>query len=146
MASASLSGPLLASQLGLPVGVALYEPLRGTPIHMDNVKCAGSEAKLANCAFNGWGQSNCNHFEDVSLRCKGTELASTMSIAYVTTCITTALSVVALALALIVLVAVQRQLDRGMVPMMLPVMHVAEGRRAQPSESLAHVDGHGNDC
>ena len=42
--------------------------------------------------------------------------------------------------------AVQRQLDRGMVPMMLPVMHVAEGRRAQPSESLAHVDGHGNDC
>ena len=82
------------------------------PIWMDNVKCSGSEAKLASCAFRGWRESNCNHFEDVVLRCKGSELETTVGLAKTFLIVSTVLSLAALASAILVLVRVQRQLQR----------------------------------
>ncbi|XP_050394984.1 neurotrypsin, partial [Patella vulgata] len=39
-------------------------------IWLDKVKCNGSEAVLANCEHNGFGQATCGHANDVSVICK----------------------------------------------------------------------------
>ncbi|EDV27497.1 uncharacterized protein TRIADDRAFT_53242 [Trichoplax adhaerens] len=38
-------------------------------IWLDDVYCNGSESNLAACRHNYWGHHNCNHREDVNLRC-----------------------------------------------------------------------------
>ena len=39
-------------------------------ILMDNVECVGTEQSLAQCKFNGWTISNCDHGEDASVICQ----------------------------------------------------------------------------
>ena len=40
------------------------------PILLDNVGCTGTETRLEQCQHNGWGQYNCDHSEDVGVRCQ----------------------------------------------------------------------------
>ena len=42
-----------------------------TAIHLDDVACNGSEAKLADCAHSGVGNHNCLHQEDAGVLCIG---------------------------------------------------------------------------
>lgn len=39
------------------------------PIFMDNVQCDGSESNLLKCHGNQPGRHNCQHFEDVGVKC-----------------------------------------------------------------------------
>ena len=44
-------------------------------IWLDDLQCSGSEMSLENCAHSGWGDHNCDHYEDVSITC-GNEIES----------------------------------------------------------------------
>ena len=41
------------------------------PIWLDDLSCSGSELTLLQCSHRGLGSHNCNHSEDVSVRCSG---------------------------------------------------------------------------
>lgn len=36
---------------------------------LDNVNCNGTEADISSCPSNGWGHSDCDHSQDVSVLC-----------------------------------------------------------------------------
>lgn len=38
-------------------------------ILLENLGCTGNETDISNCSSNGWGHSDCNHDQDVSLLC-----------------------------------------------------------------------------
>jgi len=38
-------------------------------IWLDEVSCNGTETNIAFCPHNAWGNHNCGHHEDVSVRC-----------------------------------------------------------------------------
>jgi len=36
---------------------------------MDEVNCAGTEEAISDCPFDGWGNEDCSHDEDVGVIC-----------------------------------------------------------------------------
>ncbi len=62
--------------MGLPlfvgaVAVSFAQFGQGTgSIWLDNVNCAGTEARLASCPANPIGSHNCQHSEDAGVRCQ----------------------------------------------------------------------------
>ncbi|XP_033731920.1 scavenger receptor cysteine-rich domain-containing group B protein-like [Pecten maximus] len=42
-------------------------------IWMDNLECVGGESALSDCTFNGWGNENCGHSEDIGIICDDEE-------------------------------------------------------------------------
>jgi len=67
----SSAGPTVACrQLGFASGMYVTPEVPGVgEIHMDGVMCAGTEARLVDCPFNGFGVNDCTHSEDVGLDC-----------------------------------------------------------------------------
>ncbi|CAC5424884.1 Neurotrypsin,Scavenger receptor cysteine-rich type 1 protein M130,Scavenger receptor cysteine-rich type 1 protein M160 [Mytilus coruscus] len=58
-------------QLGYNSGVSLGETV-GYGIGrtwLDNLKCSGNERTLGDCPSSGWGVEDCNHTEDVGIKC-----------------------------------------------------------------------------
>ncbi|XP_071505150.1 scavenger receptor cysteine-rich domain superfamily protein-like [Diadema antillarum] len=39
------------------------------PIHLNDVECLGHESRLTDCPHSGWEVNNCDHIQDVRLRC-----------------------------------------------------------------------------
>ena len=71
---------VVCRELGLPDDNAHATFLayfgQGTgPIWLDDVSCAGSEGNLAECSHGGWGNHNCDHFEDAGVICAGSCLS-----------------------------------------------------------------------
>ena len=49
-------------------------------IWLDDLQCTGDEMSLDNCTHRGWRVNNCDHGEDVSVRCgNGTSDESTLT-------------------------------------------------------------------
>ncbi|WAQ95344.1 NETR-like protein [Mya arenaria] len=48
---------------------SVYGSGTGT-IWLDDIKCAGNETDIADCQHSGWGNSNCNHGEDIAVDCQ----------------------------------------------------------------------------
>ncbi len=70
----AVDATVVCNQLGLPSGLAesLSNATFGEgdgPIWLDNVACTGSEPRLQDCSHPGWGEQNCSHGEDASVRC-----------------------------------------------------------------------------
>ena len=43
----------------------------GSPIHLDNVRCGGSEVNILACLHSPLSDHNCGHSEDVGVICSG---------------------------------------------------------------------------
>ena len=75
---------VVCRQLGYTGGQARLRAAFGAgtgPIWMDDVSCAGTESRLADCPSRGWGVNNCRHSEDVGVSCGA---ASEMSLSSAT--------------------------------------------------------------
>ena len=55
----------------VPLKQAFFGGSPSRPIHLDNVRCSGSETSLLSCAANPVGVNNCDHSEDAGVKCNG---------------------------------------------------------------------------
>ena len=96
-------------------------------IAMDDVQCTGSESRLANCPFTGWGLHNCRHAEDVGVSC-GAAAGNPLANATVSGALLT--------------LRFDRALDGGSVPSADDfVVTSGTPEAAVPVEAVAVVDG-----
>eukprot|EP00118_Oscarella_pearsei_P005268 m.24021 g.24021 ORF g.24021 m.24021 type:complete len:1002 (+) comp28562_c0_seq2:1525-4530(+) len=62
-------------QLGFSGALSFAKKARygrgGGTIMMDDVVCRGTESQLEACNFRGWTTSNCDHSEDIGIKCVG---------------------------------------------------------------------------
>ena len=129
---ASDDAEVVCRQLGYTGGEAHGRAAFGAgtgTIWMDDVQCTGSESRLADCAFAGWGIENCRHSEDVGVSCGA---ASGMSLTRATVS------------GSLVTLRFERPLDGGSVPApgdFVVAAGAAANAVAIPIESVAVVDG-----
>ena len=71
----STNGRVVCKQLGYKYYVSESRQSSGTTkpgsgrVWMDNVACSRSDLRLQDCSFDGWGNHNCDHSEDVGIIC-----------------------------------------------------------------------------
>ncbi|MYD96801.1 MAG: hypothetical protein F4X98_05385 [Gammaproteobacteria bacterium] len=80
---ASNDAAVVCRQLGHTGGEARRQAAFGEgtgTIWLDDLQCAGSESRLADCPSAGWGVHNCRHSEDVGVSCGPAAGASSTSV------------------------------------------------------------------
>ncbi|XP_010137537.1 PREDICTED: deleted in malignant brain tumors 1 protein-like, partial [Buceros rhinoceros silvestris] len=69
------SGTVVCRQLDCGYVVSVTESSRfgsgEDDIHLDDVKCHGTESYLWDCPHGGWSKHNCGHHEDIGVICSG---------------------------------------------------------------------------
>lgn len=69
------SGNVVCRQLDCGYAVSVTESSRfgsgEDDIHLDDVKCHGTESYLWDCPHSGWSKHNCGHHEDIGVICSG---------------------------------------------------------------------------
>ncbi|XP_071948679.1 scavenger receptor cysteine-rich domain-containing protein DMBT1-like [Antedon mediterranea] len=67
-------GIVICQQLGYPSVERVYSRAYFGPgsgrIFMDNLDCSGSESRVDECIFPGWGDNDCSSSEDAGVRCE----------------------------------------------------------------------------
>ncbi len=70
----------MCKQLGFPQATQAYSGAthgQGTgPIWMDGVTCSEDESHIYDCRHRGWGNTNCTHSQDASVKCSSVRLAN----------------------------------------------------------------------
>ncbi|KAJ8312361.1 hypothetical protein KUTeg_009734, partial [Tegillarca granosa] len=69
----------VCSAIGLAGGTVFDPPDGHGMIWMDDVACTGKEVSIEECSHRGWGINNCQHSEDVGVRCAIVRLVNTTS-------------------------------------------------------------------
>ncbi|MCB9592334.1 MAG: scavenger receptor cysteine-rich domain-containing protein [Sandaracinaceae bacterium] len=64
-----LDATVACRQLGFASGVPITAEPGVDPIWMDDLECSGSETRLVDCVFPGFGVHNCSHSEDTGVEC-----------------------------------------------------------------------------
>ena len=64
---------VICSQLGFGSAASVKEGAHfgqgSGGIHLDELKCRGTETSLSDCRSDGWGVHDCSHSEDASVVC-----------------------------------------------------------------------------
>ena len=63
---------MLGYETGYIISNSLLQVESSLPIWLDNLDCNGNEYTIFDCEHGGWGIHNCDHDDDVVLRCEGT--------------------------------------------------------------------------
>ncbi len=74
-----LDAKVVCRQLGYSRGIAHGGAAFGSgnePTWLDNVRCTGTELRLAHCLHAGWGREDCSHEEDAGVVCSGNGMES----------------------------------------------------------------------
>ena len=68
-----IDATVVCNQLGYARGVARHRAAfgKGRNIWMDNMGCKGTETRIQDCPFNGFGVHNCRNAEDAGVICSG---------------------------------------------------------------------------
>ena len=72
-----VNSDIVCQQLGFPSAdpeLSYYGDSAGgtAPIMLDEVRCTGKEARLVDCAHDGWAITDCSHDGDIGIVCSNT--------------------------------------------------------------------------
>ncbi|XP_060570318.1 deleted in malignant brain tumors 1 protein-like, partial [Ruditapes philippinarum] len=77
----TLSASVVCKMLGYPqanpmVFRSAFFGAGTTPIHLENVKCTGTETSLSQCSYNDLGENTCSHSDNVGISCPPVRLVN----------------------------------------------------------------------
>ena len=73
---------VVCSELGYGKAIAAFQRAYygygSGQIWLDDVNCIGNEVTIKDCLHNGWGNDNCGHYKDASVKCSTSNFICTL--------------------------------------------------------------------